>query len=387
MMVAQLPAGRPHTLETSGPPDGETGGILSINLAALVENWRELGRRVAPAECAAVIKADGYGCGVKPVATALANAGCDTFFVADLAEARSTRLAAPGATIYVLNGLPPGVAPAYAALNVRPVIGSQAEFFEWNAFRAAQGWHGGAALHVDTGMNRLGLSPDHAAAIADGARSAHAICLLMSHFACADEPSHRLNARQMAEFRDVRTLFPGIPGSLANSSGIFLGPDAHHDLVRAGAALYGANPTPEHLNPMRPVVRLDGRIVQVRDVAEGETVGYGASWTAQRPSRIAVVAIGYADGFLRAAGASDTKTGAEAIVAGRHCSLAGRISMDLLAIDVTDLPLDFPRRGDFATLLNEDIGVDDLASHAGTIGYEVLTSLGRRYRRVYVGSQ
>src|SRR5262249_49938581 len=207
------------------------------------------------------------------------------------------------------------------------------------------------------------------------------IGLLMSHFACAEEPSHPLNARQMAEFREVRALFPGVPASLANSSGIFLGPDAHHDLVRPGVALYGANPTPGHLNLMRPVVRLEGRIAQVREVQIGDTVGYGAIWTARRPTRLAIVALGYADGMPRAASASDTKPGAEAIVAGRPCPLAGRISMDLLAIDVTDLPGKTPARGDLVALLNEDIGVDDLASHAGTIAYEVLTSLGRRYRR------
>jgi alanine racemase len=209
--------------------------------------------------------------------------------------------------------------------------------------------------------------------------------LLMSHFACSEEPSHPLNAKQMADFREVRDLFPGIPGSLANSSGIFLGPDAHHDLVRPGVALYGANPTPGHLNLMRAAVRLAGRIVQLREVEPGDAVGYGAIWTARRPTRLAIVAVGYADGFLRAASASDAKPGAEAIVAGRPCPLAGRVSMDLLAVDVTDLPPGKPRRGDTVALLDDTIGVDDLASHAGTIAYEVLTSLGRRYHRVYKG--
>jgi alanine racemase len=175
-----------------------------------------------------------------------------------------------------------------------------------------------------------------------------------------------------------------VSASLANSSGIFLGPDAHHDLVRPGVALYGANPTPGHLNLMRTVVRLEARIVQLREIAAGETVGYGARWTAQRPTRLAILAVGYADGVPRAAGACGTKPGAEAIVSGRRCPLAGRISMDLLAVDVTDLPEDIPRRGDFAALLDEEIGVDELASHAGTIAYEILIRLGRRYRRVYV---
>jgi alanine racemase len=189
----------------------------------------------------------------------------------------------------------------------------------------------------------------------------------------------------MQRFHEIRALFPGIPGSLSNSSGIFLGKEAHHDLVRPGVALYGANPTPTKANPMQPVVTLQGRVVQLRDVAQGETVGYSATWTAKRPTRLAVVSVGYADGFLRAASASDARPGAEAIVAGQRCPLAGRVSMDLIAIDVTDVPPASLTRGDLVDLLDTEIGVDDLAVRAGTIAYEVLTSLGRRYRRVYSG--
>jgi alanine racemase len=361
-----------------------TGGTLTVNLSAVDLNWRTLARMIVPGECAAVVKANAYGLGLEPVTSTLANAGCKTFFVADLAEARSVRRVAPTAAVYVLGGLAPGTAEAFAEADLRPVIGSLAELAEWDAFRAGTGWRGGAALHVDTGMNRLGLAPEQAAEVAGGASGAD-LRLLMSHFACSEEPSHPLNARQMAEFREVRALFPGIPASLANSSGIFLGPDAHHDLVRPGVALYGANPTPGHLNVMRAVVRLEGRIAHVREVPAGQTVGYGATWTAQRPTRLAILALGYADGVPRAASASDTKPGAEALIAGRRCPLAGRISMDLLAVDVTDLPENVPRRGDFAALLDTEIGVDELASHAGTIAYEVLTRFGRRYRRVYGG--
>ncbi|MBV8754796.1 MAG: alanine racemase [Hyphomicrobiales bacterium] len=374
---------RPAPAQTA-PTDLERGGILTIDLAAIVANWRELARRAAPAQCAAVVKADGYGCGIEPVTAALAKAGCATFFVTTLAEARHARAVAPQAAIYVLTMLP-GTHAAVAQGNFRPVIGSIEELAEWEAFRAS-GWQGTAALHIDTGINRLGLSTDDLAQLEPRVLARRAgLDLLMSHFACSEEPSHRLNAKQMADFRELRDLFPGIAGSLANSSGIFLGPDAHHDLVRPGVALYGANPTPGHLNLMRPAVRLEGRIVQVRDVDPGDTVGYGATWTARRPTRLAVVALGYADGFLRAASASDAKPGAEAVVAGRPCPLAGRVSMDLLAVDVTDVPEGKPRRGDTVALLDHTIGVDDLASHAGTIAYEVLTSLGRRYARVYKG--
>jgi alanine racemase len=364
--------------DASGPDEFEAGGILTIDLAAIVANWRALGRRATPAVCAAVVKADGYGCGIEQVAGALAKAGCETFFVANLAEARRARAAAPDAILYVLNGILPGTAPAYADANIRPVIGSSAEFDEWQAFRAASGWSGGAALHIDTGMNRLGLSRDEAARLGNH----HGIALVMSHFACSEE-DHPLNAVQIQRFRELRKLFPGIAGSLANSSGIFLGSDAHHDLVRPGVALYGANPTPGKPNPMQSVVTLQGRIVQLRSVEQGATVGYSATWTAKRATRLAIVSVGYADGFLRAASASDARPGAEAIVAARRCPMAGRVSMDLIAIDVTDVPDGKAKRGDFVTMLGQEIGVDDLAARAGTIGYEVLTSLGRRYRRVY----
>lgn len=362
----------------------EAYGVLTIDLGAIVANWRELSSRAAPADCGAVVKADGYGCGLEPVTGALAAAGCETFFVAQLAEARRVRAVAPGATIYVLNGLLPGTSSAYAEAHFRPVIGSLAELAEWEAFVAASGWRGGAALQVDTGMNRLGLRMADAMSIAPRISKTHGlITLLMSHFASAETPDNPANARQMGAFRELRELFPAIPASLANSSGIFLGPDAHHDLVRPGLALYGGNPTPGHLNLMRPVVELQGRVIQVRSVEQGAPVGYNGVWTAKRPSRVATIGIGYADGILRAASATDRKSGAEAMVAGHKCPLAGRISMDLLAIDVTDLPDGSPKRGDFVTLLGSEISVDDFAFHAGTIAYEVLTSLGRRYRRVY----
>jgi alanine racemase len=369
---------------TSGPPSAQAGGILTIDLSAIADNWQALGRRAMPSECAAVIKADGYGCGIEQVATALTKAGCKTFFVADLIEARRLRGVASEPAIYVLNGLPPNSASAFADLRARPVIGSLVELAEWDAFCNANDWRGGAALHVDTGMNRLGISVNDAAALAPRIRAGnHGITLIMSHFACAETPEHPFNKRQIDVFREVRVLYRGIPSSLANSSGIFLGNAAHCDMVRAGIGLYGINPLPGQTNPMRPVIRLEGRIVQVRTIARGETVGYSGTWTAKRATRLAVIAVGYADGYLRAASASDEHPGGEAIVAGKRCPLAGRVSMDLLVVDITDLPDNAARRGDLATLIGDEITVDDLASAAGTIGYEVLTSLGRRYHRIY----
>jgi alanine racemase len=371
--------------QTCGPAANEAGGVLTVDLGAVAANWRELARRAGPAECGAVVKADGYCLGLEPVARALRAADCRTFFVAQLSEARRLRAVDRESTIYVLNSLLPGTANVYAECGLHPVLGSIPELNEWIAFRASSGWRGGAALHIDTGMNRLGLRMRDAGVLVENDAAARAgLDLLMSHFAISEDPAHPLNARQMGDFRDLRGRFPQLRASLANSSGIFLGPDAQHDLVRPGVALYGANPTPGHANPMRPVVRLEGRVVQVRDVAEGEPVGYGAVWTAHRPSRVAVVSIGYADGFLRSASASDKRReGADATVAGKRCLVAGRISMDLLAIDVTDCDSDTPRRGDLVALIDDDIGVDQLADRAGTIAYEMLTGLGARYARVY----
>jgi alanine racemase len=368
----------------TGPSADDAGGLLTIDLSAIAANWDALSRRAMPSECAAVIKANGYGCGIELVARALVRAGCKTFFVADLTEARRVRAVAPGTVTYVLNGLLPGTAAAFAEIQARPVIGSLVELAEWDAFCAANQWHGGAALHVDTGMNRLGISADEAAALAPRIRAEnHGITLLMSHLVCAEQPGHPLNERQMQLFREVRLLYRGIPGSLANSSGIFLGSGAHCDMVRPGAALFGVNPTPGHKNPMRPVIGLQARVVHVRTVPKGETIGYSATWTAKHATRVAVVAAGYADGYPRAASATDAAPGADAIVAGTRCPLAGRISMDLLAIDITALSDRTVRRGDLVTLIGGEIGVDDLAAAAGTIGYEVLTSLGQRYHRVY----
>ena len=368
----------------STPAVADTGGTLTIDLAAVAANWQALARQLITLECAAVVKANAYGLGLKPVVAALAKAGCKTFFVADVAEARIVRAKAKQATIYVLHGFTQESAESFLELAARPVINSMTELAEWDAFVAARAWQGGAALHVDTGMNRLGVSPDEAAALAPRVQTQnHGITLLLSHLACADSPDHPLNAKQLQLFRGLRALYSGIPASLANSSGIFLGDAAYFDLARPGAALYGINPTPGRPNPMKGVVELAGRIVQIRAVAREQTLGYGATWTARRNSRIAVVALGYANGLLRAGSASDGHPGGAAIVAGKRCPIVGRISMDLLMLDVTDLPDGAARRGEFATLIGGELGIDEVATAAGTIGYEILTRLGLCCHRNY----
>ncbi len=369
------------------PGEAEAGGILTIDLAAIEANWKTLAGMTLPVECAAVVKANAYGCGLDPVTRKLVKAGCRIFFVADLFEARAVRAIAPEATVYVLNGIIPGSAQGFAAGSFRPVLNSITELAEWDAFVAETAWHGGAALHVDTGMNRLGLSIEEAGALAPRVQSAnHGLALLMSHLACAETPDHPLNDRQIRAFREVRMLYRGIASSLANSSGIFLGSHVLCDLVRPGIALYGANPTPGRENPMRPAIELKARILQVRTVRRGETVGYGATWTAGRPSRVAIVAIGYADGFSRSAAAAKGKPAASMVVSGRRCPVVGRVSMDLVATDVTDLGEGAVRRGGLATVIGKELSVDEVAAAMGTISYEVLTKLGRRYHRVYLGA-
>jgi len=379
--AAQKKAGHPDDI-----PAGEAGGTLTVDLDAIAANWRTLRGLTIPTDCAAVVKANAYGCGLEPVTALLARAGCATFFVADLAEGKRVRNIAPEAIVYILGGLPPGTVPVFAEYDLRPVIGAAAELAEWDSAVAAIGWRGGFALHVDTGMNRLGLSIAEATALAPRMRTNnHGIMLLMSHFIAAETPGHPANAAQMEAFRDIRALYRGVPASLANSSGIFLGAPAHLDLVRPGAALYGVNPTPGKPNPMRPVVDLRARVILAREIASGESVGYGASWTARRRSRIAVIAAGYADGYFRRAGSSDDKPGGFVMAAGQRCPIAGRISMDLIAIDITDLPENAIRRGDAVTLIGEGLDVDTLADSFDTNGYEVLTSLGPRYARHYRG--
>jgi alanine racemase len=361
-------------------------GILTVDLDAIVANWRKLEKTAVPAECGAVIKADAYGCGAGPVARALAAAGCKTFFVATLDEARAARDALPSAELYVLDGFFQNSGDTFAKLNCKPVIGGLNELAEWDVFCRRSGWSGGAAIHIDTGLNRLGLTLVEANGIVPRINAGdHGITLVMSHLACSESLNHPLNAKQVAIFREIASNYSGVPASLSSSSGIYLGPQFQFDMVRPGAALYGINPTPEADNPMQGVVDLKGRIVQLRNVERGESVGYGATWSARRPTKLAIVSAGYADGYFRAASANDGTRGAEVIIAGKRCPVAGRISMDLMAVDVTDLPDKTARRGHMATLIGEGITVDELAHHFGTIGYEVLTSLRNRYARIYKG--
>jgi alanine racemase len=353
----------------------QASSILEIDLGAITANWRQLSVIMGGAErCAAVVKADAYGLGAMRVGPALAAAGCRRFFVATLDEGAALRRALPDAEIAVLNGLAPASPGAFKRARLTPVLNDLGQIERWRRTMLP------AMLHLDTGMNRLGLTPGEAERLVAEPERLHGVTLaaILSHIACADEPDHPLNEAQRGAFAAALARLPAAPASLAGSSGIFLGPPFHFDFARPGAALYGVNPLLGTPNPMRQVVRLKGRILQVRDVDRGEGVGYGAAHRMSRPSRVATIAVGYADGWLRSSGHRGSVG-----IAGQRAPVIGRISMDLMTIDVTGIESSLARPGALVDLLDDAYGVDDAAEAAGTIGYEILTAIGRRALRLY----
>lgn len=353
--------------------------LLTIDLKALAGNHGLFRRRVGPrVRVAGIVKADAYGLGMIPVAETLYAQGCRDFFVATLEEALSLRAALPDAPIAMLGGLSCGTEDDFIAHNIVPVLNSAADISGWKECAARTGRKLPAILHFDTGMNRLGLGADETAALLDDpyAFDGLDIRLVMSHFACADEKGHPLTAQQQARFEVIAAHFPGIEKSLANSSGIFRDTAYHYDLVRPGMGVYGLNPVPETVNPMQPVVRLEARILQIRNARKGETVGYGASHTLERDTRLATVGLGYADGFLRSLSGRGVL-----YYQGTPCPVIGRVSMDLVTVDIGSLPT---HPGEMLEVLGPHQDADALAAAAGTIGYEILTSLGARYKRVYL---
>ncbi|MCC7427111.1 MAG: alanine racemase [Alphaproteobacteria bacterium] len=364
----------------TAPPGA--GAVLAIDLDAIAANWRALRDRHAARRIAGVVKADAYGLGAAQVAPRLAAEGCRHFFVAHLAEAVALGPLLPAdAMLAVLNGLMAGSTAEFRAHGLVPVLNDLAEIEAWaNAARAA-GTALPAILHIDTGMSRLGLDARSLERLAQDPSRLDGLDLrfVMSHLARSEEDVP-MNPAQLARFRAACARLPRAPQSLANSSGLFLGPDYHFDLGRPGAATYGINPKPGHANPMRTTVRLLGRVLQVREIGAGESVGYGATFVAARPSRIATVAVGYADGYLRSLSAR-----ARAVIAGRAVPLVGRVSMDLITLDVTDLPEADAHAGAWAELIGPKEPPDAIAERAGTNGYEILTSLGARYHRQYLG--
>lgn len=367
------PAG-PVALEAAQAP---APGILVVDLDALARNFRRMRDAAAPSECAAVVKADAYGLGLAPVAARLALEGCKHFFVATIDEGRELRRLLADATIYVLEGVPSGAAAVLHAARLVPVLNSLDQIACW-----ADAGGGPAVLHVDTGMSRLGLAEAEVRRLADEPKRLAGIDVeyVMTHLACADAPAHTLNDAQLLAFERLRRMLPPAPTSIGASAGIFLDRRHRGDLVRAGIGLYGGNPFSDRECPVEPVVTLRARIVQIRDVASVGTVGYGATHAVRPPCRLAVCAVGYADGYPRAVG-----NHCHASFKGVRVPVVGRVSMDLTCVDVSAVPADAIRPGDYIDLIGGAVTLDEVASAADTIGYEILTRLGSRLERRYIG--
>jgi len=376
------PSKSPPSRSKAAAPDA----ILEIDLGAIAGNYRRMRQMVRPqVEVSAVIKADAYGLGMARVGPVLAKAGCKLFFVATLDEGLALRKILPKSGIAVLEGLMPKTEALFAQARLIPVLNEFGQVEAWNKFGrkfSGKRYKLKAILHLDTGMARLGLSRGEWLKLAEHPRLLEGFHLaaIMSHLACSDEPNHAKNPEQLAIFRSALSVLPKAPASLSSSSAIYLGPDYHFQIVRPGAALYGINPIPGQPNPVKPVVRLKAKILQVRGVDAGETVGYGATHLMNRPSRVATIAVGYADGWLR----SGSDRGSAAI-SGQRVPVIGRISMDLLTLDVTGIDQRLACAGAYVDLLDGTHGVDEAAEEAGTIGYEFLTLLGKRHARIYRG--
>lgn len=353
--------------------------VLEIDLDAIAGNWKKLHARLKRgADAAAIVKADAYGLGVAAVAPKLWAAGCRLFFIADLDEGLALRRLLPRARIGVLNGYL-GEAALFTRAKLMPVLNDLGQVAAWaEATRRAP-----AMLHLDTGLTRLGLPEAETQRLAaDPALLGRLqLAAIVSHLACADMPDSPLNRRQLDAFRILLKSLPRAPASLASSSGIYLGTAYHFDFVRPGAALYGVNPLPNHRNPMAQAIMLKGKILQIRDADKGAVVGYDATFRMKRAGRLAVIGAGYADGWFRAASGR-----ASVGIGGHRAPVVGRVSMDVMTVDVTEIPPALVRTGDYADLLDDDYGVDRFAADAGTIGYEVLTALGGRHHRIYRGA-
>lgn len=366
--------------ESAAPSHGVAE--VTVRLGAVAANYREVLRRAASAAAAPVVKANAYGMGLAPVLHALRTAAADTFFVARLEEGIEARAVLSDARIFVLDGVAPGTAPALVAHRLTPVLNSLDEIAEWSARARADRHELDAALHIDTGMNRSGLSHGELSQLAGRLREALAginVVLIMSHLACADEPGREMNWTQLARFRAALATLPAAPASLSASAGIELGREFLFDLVRPGLAIYGGNPIFGRPNPYRTVASLTGRVLQIRHVEPGETVGYAASFEAPRAMTLVTVAAGYADGLIRASG-----TRGHAAIAGSRIRFAGRISMDLLVLDATDISPSHLMRGEEVEFLGDTITLDEVAEAANTIAHEVLTSISARVRRIYL---
>lgn len=363
-------------------------GRLTIDLGAIAKNWRGLDRISGGALTAAVVKADAYGTGLTQAANALEGAGAQFFFVATPDEGIALRATLPKAHIFVLNGLFPGAGQTYLAHRLMPVLSSLEMLEEWLALCTEHNEAFPAALQFDTGMNRLGFRMRETEQVREHINHfGYLPQMIMSHLACADQPTHEKNRTQLALFQTILAQFPGIPASLANSAGLMTGREYHFQMVRPGIAVFGGRAVSGRANPMAPVAKLEVPILQVRSASPGESVGYGATQNLNRDSQLAVLAIGYADGFLRSLSGTSSRPGGKVAFRDRILPVVGRVSMDTVIVDITELGDQAPHAGQMMEVFGKSISVDDQADRAGTIGYEMLTSLKGRYERIYLSPE
>ena len=352
--------------------------ILTINLDALIQNYTLLKKQASPAKIACVVKADAYGLGLKQVVKRLLQENCQIFFVAQAIEGATLRALSPDCAIYILNGLTPDTAEWLTKYQLRPCLGSIEEIDEWQRFCKIKAYPFPAALHIDTGFNRLGLPLSHLNQLDE----TFSPILLMSHLACADEMHHPMNKKQLKLFKQARLQFPSVNASFANTNAAFFGTEYHFDIVRIGIGLYGSLGHLNHSIKLNPVVTLEAPILQLRNLHIGDSVGYGATFIARKPSRIAVVALGYGDGYSRHI-TSLNPNHSIAWIDTYEVPIIGQISMDLIAVDVTEVPSYTLLRGTKVEFIGTHISVDERAQQGGTISYEILTQLGRRYQKHY----
>jgi len=365
-----------------------TAPRLTIDLAALAENWQFLSAKSPDAETSAVVKANAYGLGIEQAVPTLAEAGCNTFFVAMVEEGVRVRKCLPDARIFILNGIFADTIAAAVEHDLAPVLSTYEQISIWSAMADGKP----CAIHVDTGMNRLGLSLEEANELCEKKEMLTKLgaTTLMSHFACADEPENELNSVQLKNFQEIGSRFSNLEQSLANSAAILSVPETHFDLTRPGVAMYGGEAVNDLPNPMKPVVTAEARILQIRNAHKGDCVGYGAAHVLKRDSKIAICSAGYADGYHRATSGCGVPLrdanakGGFGQLGDQKVPVIGRVSMDLTAFDVTDIPENDLKNANWIELFGPNILIDDAARACGTIGYELLTGLGSRYQREYV---
>jgi len=363
---------------------GQFSGRLTIDLGAIARNWKGLDKISSTALTGAVVKADAYGCGMLPVANVLSRAGAQFFFVATPDEALALRANLPDAHIFVLNGLYPGAAKLYAAHRLMPMINSVPMLDEWLAMCVQEGEAIAAGFQFDTGMNRLGFTLHDVSLVKNRLKdTGYQPQVIISHLACADIPAHEKNSTQRALFQSILAQFPQVPASLANSAATLGGRENHFQMVRPGISLYGGRAIQGRPNPMASVVNLEMPLVQIREARTGESVGYGATQTLNRDSRLAIIGAGYCDGLLRSASSSNTRSGGFVAIKDKIMPILGRVSMDTIIVDITELGPDVPNPGEMIEILGPNISIDDLGDASATIGYEILTSMTGRYNRFY----